>query len=350
VNQAPPSPQYLVRTGDPLRDRDTVLSIWWGNLGRTDRIAAKYDWFYLGGPHGPPLLQLLQETHSGQWVGTACAGRRRMRHRGRDLGAGVLVDLAVLPEHRSLGPALMLQQGLIDAGREQVDVLYGFPNPKAAAVFKRMGYQHPTDLVRYARVLRHARYLRTRLPVAWLATPAGWLLDMAVAVRDGWRRWHGPRLRAEWGNRADARMDALWNASSQGDGVLAVRDYLHAKWRFDDSPLATTRYLWITARNSGELKAWFAVQVEDSALHVRDFWSDNGAHGLPQAYVLALLSAARAAGHGSVSVEITGPECQLQAWRETGFSERGRRPVFVRWNLANGTEPIWFLTSADEDE
>ena len=349
MNQSPPTPQYLVHAGDPLRDRDTVLQIWWGNLGRTDRIAAKYDWFYLGCPHGAPLLQLLQETRSGQWVGTACAGRRRMRHRGRDLNAGVLVDLAVLPEHRSLGPALMLQQGLIDAGREQVDVLYGFPNPKAAAVFKRMGYQQATQLVRYARVIRHARYLRTRMP-AWLAPAAGWLLDAAVAFRDGWRRWHGPRLRSEWGSRADPRMDALWAKASQGDGVLAVRDSQHAKWRFDDSPLATTRYLWLTSPGGNELKAWFAVQVEDTVLHVRDFWSDNGAHGLTVHYVQALIAAARAAGHGSVSVEITGPEGQLQGWREAGFSERSQRPVFVRWNLANGTEPVWFLTSADEDE
>lgn len=349
MNQSPPTPQYLVHAGDPLRDRDTVLSIWWGNLGRTDRIAAKYDWFYLGCPHGAPLLQLLQETRTGQWVGTACAGRRRMRHRGRDLDAGVLVDLAVLPEHRSLGPALMLQQGLIHAGREQVDVLYGFPNPKAAAVFKRMGYQQATHLVRYARVIRHARYLRARMP-EWLAPAAGWLLDTGVALRDGWRRWHGPRLRTEWGNRADPRMDALWASASQGDGVLAVRDSVHAKWRFDDSPLATTRYLWITSPGSHALKAWFAVQVEDATLHVRDFWSDNGAHGLTVHYVQALIAAARAAGHGSVSVEITGPEGQLQGWREAGFSERSQRPVFVRWNLANATEPVWFLTSADEDE
>lgn len=349
MNQVSPPPQYIVRDGDPLRDRDTVLSIWWGNLGREDRIAAKYDWFYLTGPHGPPLLQLLLHAPSGSWVGTACAGRRRMRHRGRDLTAGVLVDLAVLPEHRSLGPALMLQQGLIDAGKSQVDVLYGFPNPKAAAVFKRIGYQHLTDLVRHARPLRHARYLQARLP-AWLTAPAGWLVDTALAVRDGWWRWHGPRLRSEWGTRADKRMDVLWANSSQGDGVLAVRDHAHAKWRFDDSPLATTRYLWITGRGSDALRAWFAVQVEDSALHVRDFWSDNGAHGMSRPYILALLSAARAAGYTSVSMEITGSEAQLQGWKDSRFRERSRRPVFARWNLATGGEPGWFLTSADEDE
>lgn len=349
MNQPPSPPQYLLRAGDPLADRDTVLSVWWGNLGHEDRIAAKYDWFYLTGPHGPPLLQLLQETASGACVGTACAGRRRMRYRGRDISAGVLVDLAVLPAHRSLGPALMLQQGLIEAGKSRVDVLYGFPNPKAAAVFKRIGYGHLTDLVRHARVLRYARYLRTRLP-GWLAVPAGWVLDAAVAIRDGWWRWHGPRLHSEWGNRADPRMDTLWAASSQGDGVLAVRDSAHARWRFDESPLATTRYLWISTHRDRELKAWFAVQAEGDALHVRDFWSDNGAHGLSRHHVLALLAAARDTGHASVSVEIAGSPAQLQGWKECGFSERGRRPVFARWNMATGIEPAWFLTSADEDE
>lgn len=349
MDQATPPPQYVLRTGDPLHDRDNVLSVWWGNLGRKDRIAAKYDWFYLSGPHGPPLLQMLLETSGGSFVGTACAGQRRMRFRSQELRGGVLVDLAVLPAHRSLGPALMLQQGLIDAGKERLDVLYGFPNPKAAAVFKRIGYRHLTDLVRYARVLRHERYLRTRLP-AWLATPAGWLLDAAVAVRDTWDRFHGPRLRCEWRPRADSRMDALWNASPQGDGVLSVRDSLQAKWRFDESPLATTRYLWVVAKDGGEAQAWFAVQARDDALHVCDFWSDDGTHGMSRHHVLALLGAARATGYASVSVEIAGSEAQLQGWLDCGFSARGQRPVFVRWNRTLTNEPEWFLTSADEDE
>ncbi len=349
MNHETPPPQYLIRRGDPQRDRDTVLSIWWGNLGREDRIAAKYDWFYLTGPHGAPLLELLQDTASGAMVGTACAGRRRMQCAGQPLSAGVLVDLAVVPEHRSLGPALMLQQGLIEASRDQVDLLYGFPNPKAAAVFKRMGYQHLTDLVRHARVLRHGPYLRSRLP-AWLAPPAGALLDVAVRLRDGWRRVRGPRLRCQWGDRADARIDDLWRTSPKGDAVLSVRDSAHAKWRFDDSPLVRTRYLWITAPGSDALKAWFAVQQDGAALHVIDFWSDAGADGMPMSCILALLSAARDAGHGSVSVEISGPDAQLRGWRSCGFQPRSKRPVFVRWNRPIEPAPSWFLTSADEDE
>lgn len=342
-----PPPQYVVHAGDALRDRDTVQSIWRGNLGQQDRMAVKYDWFYLACPHGPPLLQLLRHA-SGDWVGTACAGRRRMRWQGRDITAGVLVDLAVLPEHRSLGPAMILQQGLIEAGTRHLDLLYGFPNPKAAAVFKRIGYNKLADMVRYARVLRHGRYLRERMP-AWLALPLGVAADIAIALRDGWRRLSGTSLRSEWRDRADPRMDALWADSAPEQGLVAVRDSRHARWRFDESPLARTRYLLITA-SDGRLLAWFATQEDGATLHVRDFWSRDGAT-CNQAYVLALLAAARAAGYESVSVEIAAAAPVTASWSACGFVERSRRPVFGRWSGEQQHEDAeMFLTSADEDE
>ena len=348
MNQAPSS-QYVVHAGDPQRDRDAVLSVWHGHLGREGSIAAKYDWFYLTCPHGSPLLELLSEDTGDGCLGTACAGRRRLRLRGEDLVAGVLVDLVVLPEHRSLGPALMLQHALIAASEGQLDVLYGFPNPKAVALCKRVGYQHLTDLVRQARVLRHEHYLRSRMP-GWLALPMSWLVDAAVALRDGWQRLHDPRLRHEWSERADARMDDLWQNSPHGDGVIGVRDLRHARWRFDESPLADIRYLWLHCARSGKAQAWFALREKDAALHVLDYWSIEGANGLSPRHVRALLAAARAAGHASVSVEISGNEAQLRGWKDNGFRARGSRPVFARWNRTMAEPPAWFLTSADEDE
>lgn len=351
VNAAPPAPQYLVEAGRPARDREAVLALWRGNLGQDARMTAKYEWFYLRCPHGEPLLQLLLDVPGQAYVGTASAGRRRLAWRGRELRAGVLVDLAVLPQHRSLGPALMLQQGLIAAAGEALDVLYGFPNPKAAPVFKRIGYAQPAYLVRYARVLRHAGYLRGRLP-GWLAAPAGRAADIAVACRDAWTRLRGPALCSAWADQADARIDAVWADSPKGDDVMAIRDVGHLRWRFDESPLATTRYLLVKRARDRALQAWFAVQRIDGTLHVRDFWSLDGADGMAAMHVAELLRAARKLGCASVSVEMCASDAQRQGWHALRFVERGRRPVFARWNPsadAAAAAPL-FLTSADEDE
>lgn len=346
--EAAPAPVYAIEGGDVARDRERVLAIWRGNLGRDTRMQAKYDWFYASCPYGEPLLCLLRHLPDGSLVGAAAAGPRRMRWRGSDIVAGVLVDLAVTTEHRSLGPALMLQSALADAGMRRFDVLYGFPNPKAAAVFKRVGYAKLGEIVRHARVLRHARYVARRLP-GILAPFAGAVLDARAWLRDAWRRRGAERLDATWTDRADARFDALWARSPHGDALVAVRDAAFAQWRFDASPLANTRYLLLTDPVDNSLRAWFACQVEDEVLHVRDFWSDDAAGGIGAAYVDALLRAARTARHVAVSVEYAGADAKLAGWHANRFIERSRRPVFGRMH-EGGAEIELHLTSADEDE
>lgn len=346
----PVAPPYVVETGEVARDRESVLAIWRGNLGQDARMQAKYDWFYAACPFGEPSLCLLRHTADHTLVGVAAAGPRRMLHAGQPINSGVLVDLAVSAEHRSLGPALMLQSALAAAGNTRFDLLYGFPNPKAAPVFKRVGYARLTEIVREARVLRHASYFARRLP-GLLAKPAGWLFDIGMQLRDLWRSRADRRLHAEWSDMADARFDALWERSDKGDATLAIRDSTFARWRFDESPLARTRYLLLSATQDQQVHAWFACQIEDQILHVRDFWADDAATGISRAYVDALLRAARRQGHVAVSVEFAGADAMRSGWHHAGFSERSRRPVFGKWSDTEAsTTTELHLTSADEDE
>ncbi len=341
------SPQYGVRAGDVERDRERVLATWRGNLGDDAHMPAKYDWFYRHSPAGAPLLQLL--TADGCDAGTCSAGRRRMLLDGQPLRGGVLVDLAVLPEHRSLGPALILQQGLFADARHQLDLLYGFPNPKAAPVFKRIGYRPLGHLVRHVRVLRHARYLARRMPRA-LAAVAGPLVDARLRLRDALAHAQGPALRAIWVDQADARMQAIWDASVKPDGVCAVRDLEHLRWRFDQAPSGGFRYLLLSARRDDAPVAWFAVRPDGATLHVHDYWSLPGA-ALGTRMLMALTHAARAAGHAAVSVELATSAAHLMPWQALGFQERSRRPIFGAWHSSAGDAlPELHLTAADEDE
>ena len=346
---APAPAPYHVEHGDIDRDRDAILALWRGNLGDDARMRLKYEWFYAQCPFGTPSVCLLRTASVPDPVGVASAGPRRMQTAAGAIDAGVLVDLTVSAEHRSLGPAMTLQSALADAGAQRFGLLYGFPNPKAAPVFKRIGYAKLGEIVRHARVLRHARYLTRRLPRP-LAAMAGALVDLAVRLRDAWRAHGDPRLHVCWTDSADTRFDSLWQRAAPASGCFAIRDQAFARWRFDDCPMEKTRYLLLSGAD-GALQAWFACQVRDVTLHVRDFWSIDAATGVKRPHVDALLRAARRLGHESVSVEIAGRVDRLAGWRGAGFSARGQRPVFGKWTSANApADQELYLTSADEDE
>lgn len=347
-----PLPPYMAQPGDIERDRGTVLAIWRGNLGEDRRMTAKYDWFYRRSPFGAPFLELLYHHPSGAWVGACSMGRRRMLWRGKEIRSGLLVDLAVLPKHRSLGPALMMQMGLLDRAREHLDLTLGFPNPKAASVFKRIRYEKFSDMVRRVRVLRHGPYLRRRMP-AWLSGPAGALVDLAVAVRDAWRGRGSRRLVVQWSSRAAPDFDELWSRSRPDRGLLGVRDLAFARWRFDDSPLEDTRYVLLREPRSGRLMAWFATDSVNGTLHVRDYWSTDASTGIGNRYVDALLGAARARGSAAISLSMAGSQERVASWISRGFVERSRRPVLGYWSQPPNQLPRDLdihLTNADEDE
>lgn len=345
-------PSYVASEGDALGDRELMLEIWQGNLGTDGHMAHKYDWFYRDCPYGPPLVQRLRHTPDGEWVGVCAMGRRRMLWQGREIRTGILVDLAVRPQHRSLGPALVLQLGLVDAARRQLDLALGFPNPKAAAVFKRIRYNHLTEIVRYARVLRHGPYVRRRLP-GWLATPVGLVLDLRSIAGIAVAGLRGPRLQVQWSDRAVDAMDSLWRASPHGQGLLAVRDAEYVRWRFDASPLFQSRHLLLRDPADGSLLAWFTTRLDEGVLQVMDFWSLDGIDGVAPRYLDALLAAAWRLGCSAVSMQAATSPGRMASWIAKGFVERARRPVFAHWSVprpAGEGEIDLHLTVADEDE
>lgn len=348
MNAVMASPSYLARAGNVESDRETVLSIWRGNLGDDARMPGKYAWFYQQAEAGPPLLELL--TADGRDVGACSAGRRRMLRDGKPMRAGVMVDLAVVPEHRSLGPAMILQQALAEAARTQLDLLYAFPNPKAAPVFKRIGYRPLGELVRYVRVLRHGRYIARRMPRLF-AYPTGLAVDTWTRLRDALRDSGTPNLRASWSDDVDPDVQGLWEASTKPDGIAGTRDYAHLHWRFDAAPAGGFRHLLVRDPRNNALFAWFATRPEGATLHVHDYWSLHGP-AIGTRALATLLGMARKAGYSAVSVELASVPAHLDPWAALGFVERSRRPVFGYWDAAAlGDSPgDLHLTSADEDE
>src|SRR3546814_6709655 len=148
----------------------------------------------------------------------------------------------------------------------------------------------------------------------------------------------------------DESLAAFWSSPGAGDGPVAARDLDFLRWRFDQSPLAGTRYLVVRDRDGG-LHAWLACETREHGLHVLDFRSRRGADGPSRTAVAILLRSARADGHASVSVELSAAAA-TGAWPALGFLAREARPVFGRWSgtQEEALEMRLWLTSADEDE
>lgn len=344
---------YRGAIGDVDRDAGELQRLWRGELGDDARMATKYQWFYRDAPGGPPLVALLHAEPGGRAVGACTVGRRRMLLDGKAVRGGIFVDFAVRAGHRTLGPALILQRGLLAAARDTFDLLYGFPNPKAAPVFLRTGYREIGRMVRHVHVLRHGHYLGRILP-GWLAHALGAMADavsrLAFAVRS--RGAPGPRI--EWLDAADDRVGRVWSGSGCPGGLVGVHDADFLRWRFDDSPLATAQYLLVGRRGARDPDAGFVVEAKESVLHVLDFWSRDGGPRLARWHVSALLSAARGmSGLSSVSVSMATSGPALDPWRVLGFHERDSRPVFATSTDTGQPMPEAFdfhLTAADEDE
>ena len=342
--------RYACEPGQLERDRGDILSIWRSGLSNVGQQRAKYDWFYLGGEAGEPIVSLLRHAGGSQPVGVAAAGRRRAIWKDRLVQAGVLVDLAVVPEHRTLFPALLLQRSLQRAVPENLALLYGFPNPKAVPVFQRVGYAKALDVRRFVRVLRSDRYLRRYLP-GWAAAAASRPLDLLATCWDAIRVPVPRTHKSTWTTTVDPRVDSLWASTEKGAGPVLVRDARFLRWRFDRMPGCAFRYLNIEARD-GRLEAWFACEDRDGFLMVRDFWTSGGCDRLDPSVVSVLIREARKAGCPAISVEFGGSAKIVCSLESAGFSERGRRPFFAYFGP--GHLPVddanWYVTSADEDE
>lgn len=341
---------YRCEPASLVRDREDILSIWKVCLSNVTGQTAKFDWFYVGSEAGSPVVSLLRHAESGRCVGIATAGPRRASWNGRVVHIGILVDLAVVPEHRSLFPAMQLQRALQQSVPGGLSALYGFPNPRAAAVFARVGYTKTLEVRRLVRVLRSRVYLQRHVP-GWVAALVARPLDQAMSVWAGKWAWKRGLFKASWSSEVDARVDSLWDAAAHGNGPILIRDARFLRWRFDRMPGRAFRYLNVED-GEGRLAAWFACEDDGGTLAVRDFWTRGGYDSIDPSIVGLLVREASKIACSAVLLEFGGAPNIIGTFEAAGFSERSRRPLFSYFGAGSipPRDAGWYVTSADEDE
>jgi hypothetical protein len=143
--------------------RAAVETLWEQVYGGFSR--ARYDWLYVNNPAGSAIVCLLRDDDAGTIVGSTALLPRNLCTNGRIVRAGIAADLMVDHRHRSLGPSIILQKGMLerlaDAG---IDVVYAFPNPKSIPMTRRIGYRQVAQRMALVLPLRSESFLRERIP------------------------------------------------------------------------------------------------------------------------------------------------------------------------------------------
>jgi hypothetical protein len=344
--------RYTVEQVEVARARDDVMRVWRDNLSDARACERKFAWTYERAPAAPlsPVLLVARRGELRDVVGSAGVARREFAVGGETSWAGLLADLAVDRDHRSLLPALSLVRRVREVAREQLAFAYGFPNAKAEPVFVRAGYRRLGGMTRYVRVLRHGHFAKRVVPSNVAAGALGLGADAAVAARRlPARACSIARYRLVLTDAVDERAHEVWERAAAHYRIIAVRQPVYLSWRLAEHPDFRYRFAWLEDRRTGAAHAYAAVTTVDGVCAVGDFL------GRPEVLVPLferLAGWARGEGAHSLALRFCGDPRVTCALRQAGFAPRDSQRAVVVDAVDDrfaGDPASWYLTDADED-
>ncbi|MDB4956843.1 MAG: hypothetical protein JWO36_4412 [Myxococcales bacterium] len=346
--------KYEALLADLSASRDGLLALWAANLHVRGDLDAKLRWFYCDSPTGPGQAFLLHDEN-GVAVGCAGIGVRTIVHRHRNMRAALFADLAVDRGHRSGYPALGLGRAVIGHASSTFDLVYGFPNGRALAVYRRGGCQELGVMQRYVRVLRMRGYLdRTSVPAA-VAVPVAMFADFGLSAMAKLGAQRAPKqLDIQWMTDFDFRFDRLNLKARTKHALYGDRRSTFLRWRFVRNPSDRYRIAALVDRQTDVLRGYAVVNFVEGTAELADLFAADDAD--LDSLLRLLVPVLDQLGCSAVSFRFLGASHIPKLLARHGFRPRGvGRSVIVGAGTADidpatllDTES-WYLTDLDED-
>lgn len=351
-------PPYAVVRADLQSDRKTIIDVWRRNLRIGREAEEKFDWQFVANPYGPGRCWLL--CAGGTPAGTSALSMRELEICGKIVRAGVAGDFAVDAAHRFAQPALMLQRGVIASIGDNLDLIYGIPNDRAAPIMKRVSYFEAGELHRYAKALRVSPYMERGKTLRKLRPAFGAAADLAYAAVARVSERVGSEFSVRGITAFDERFDELWRCCRGAHPVMEPRDSRFLAWRFARCPLRRYETVALLSRDESRLHGYWIYYIEDESMVGADFLVARAEH--MESLLAAACSRARELGLISVSAAFLAPVPIVAAFERFGFRRRTGTPGTGRGLPAarklmvhrgpEGGSPApapWYVTPAEED-
>jgi hypothetical protein len=236
-------------------------------------------------PLGPGWTWVAHSRGSDAIVAMASVFPRTFRVDGKKVVCGQVVEFAVEPPYRSLGPAVLLQKATFEpANSGEVAFCYDCPpHDRGMSTFVRLGMRSSSDVLRYALLLRSDEFLGHRLGNGAWTKPLVAAANVALKVRRSHPSVRGVEIC--WHNGAFGEEFACLDQITSSPGIVrASRATEELNWRYLADPLApsgssTARMEGcrvLVARRAGELVA-FAIFfiLRDGMAWIADLFGQN---------------------------------------------------------------------------
>jgi hypothetical protein len=308
----------------------------------------RFDWLYLGNPHGRARAWLA--TDGSERVIGACAAFPRRFYFGDGRIAGVVLgDFCIAPEYRSLGPALQLQRACLESiGSGEFTFGYDFPSSGMLAIYKRLGIEPQQQIVRLAKPLRVNRKVAQKVKSRALAAGLSSVGNLALRLKEPSLSAKGAASISLHEGECGEEFTKLAERVSKSYGVCIERSAEYLNWRFLRHPFR--RHEVFTACREEELIAYLvlAENGEDASI-VTLFGEDEKVLRDLIACVVATL---RKRGIMTVSAPITGSHPWARMFEAMGFRRREACPLVLigcQGGQGASDRSTWLFMDGDRD-
>ena len=312
----------------------------------------RFDWLYRDCPFGPARVWIATRGKEGPLVGAAAAFPRQMYVAGVQRKACVLGDFFIVPEFRSLGPAVQLQRACVSmVDSKCFELCYDFPAAAMVPVYKRLSVEAADTLVRMAKPLRADRKIREWVKVPVVAQGLGAAANQMLKMRNQTRPNPAVCEISVQQGACGEEFTALAQSVSGRYGICTARTADYLNWRYRNH--YARRFEILIARRESKLLAYSVCTLEGEDGEITDLF------GTDEPKVLAELIKAATAhlyqqGAVTVSANVLASHPRIQMFEKLGFSMRESCPVICvdasRSKPNDSAAPNhWFLTQGDRE-
>ncbi len=285
----------------------------------------RFNWLYKQNPCGRARVWLASDGENGTIIGAAAAFPRRYYFHGTERLGWVLGDFCLAEQYRSMGPALQLQRACMRSIEPPDDFCYDFPSKSMMAIYKRLGVEQTSNLVRWARPLRVEDKLKS---IVRSKSAARALSRIGNAVLDS-RGWKGTKAACEielHHGPCGEEFTVLDQSLRTIPGLRAARTAGYLNWRYLAHP--SRAHSILVARQKGALVGYIVVRSEVENGRIVDIASLEQPAAIAR-LIDAAVGILRLGGAQTVSLAAGDGHPWGRLFERAGFRRRETSPIVV---------------------